>query len=83
MEKTCGNCPNLYIGGIIPRMPIAACKITDFIVPHEWNGEKFTFWRVPLDCMRQDGGVKKSTKQAPRKEWIIKTISEVNKDDQS
>ena len=73
MEKTCGNCPNLFLGGNPPRMPLPACKVTDNIVPHEWMGENFKFWRVPVDCPRTEGVVK-SKKQAPRKEWVIKTL---------
>ena len=75
MEKTCGNCKELFVGGIPPRMPMMACKITDNIVPHEWDGNKFTMWRIPTSCPRTDN-VKKSEKQAPKKEWVIKTLSD-------
>ena len=55
LEVTCGNCPDLFMGGVPPRMPIMACKQTDYIIPHEWDGENFTMWRVPLECPRTEG----------------------------
>lgn len=75
MESTCGNCKDLFVGGNPPRMPVMACKVTDYIIPHEWDGKKFTMWRIPPDCPRTDN-VKKSKKQAPKKEWVIKTLND-------
>ena len=73
-EKTCANCENLFKGGVL-NMPVAACKLTDFIVPHQSDHTQATFWRVPLECPLVSG-VKKSEKQAPKKDWVIKQWSE-------
>ena len=75
MENTCGNCENVFKGGTT-NMPIAACKITDFIVPHMSDHFEVTFWRIPKECPRKDD-VKKSEKQAPKKDWIIKKWSDI------
>lgn len=74
-EKTCGNCKDLFLGGNPPRMPLVVCKQTNYIVPHSFDGEEFVMWRVPLDCPRTSG-VTKSEKQAPKKDWVIKTFSD-------
>lgn len=76
IEKTCGNCENLEVAGH-SRAAFAGCGLTGYAVPHEWIGEnsKFTFWRIPVDCPRTDN-VKKSEKQAPKKDWVIKVFSD-------
>jgi hypothetical protein len=76
MDKTCGNCPHLQITGN-KRMPMASCKQDDLIVPHQWDGNDFTFWRIPTCCQRTEGVIK-SEKQAPKNEWVVKKLSELD-----
>lgn len=77
MERTCGNCKHVFCGGVMNH-PIAACVITDNVVPHESMGDgKFTFWRIPLGCPRTDGEVLKSEKQAPKKYWTTKNVKDL------
>jgi hypothetical protein len=57
-------------------MPLAACKVTDNIVPHEWDGKVFSFTHVPDNCPKSDGVIK-ATKPTFKKEWVIKTLDEI------
>jgi len=75
LEKTCGNCPNLKVTGV-GSFAAAYCGLTDYIIPHGSEGVDFTFWRVPIECPRTEG-VKKSEKQAPKKEWVNKVLSDL------
>lgn len=76
IENTCGNCPDLKIAGR-EGIACAGCGLTELVIPHEWNGvdNKFTFWRVPTNCPRND--VIKSDKQAPKSDWIVKTFKQL------
>ena len=75
-EKTCGNCENINFdnGG---GWGVFGCKKTGFVIPHhaEYENKKVTFWRVPKECPKTEG-VKKSEKQAPRKDWVIKSFKD-------
>ncbi|AUR88429.1 hypothetical protein NVP1113A_28 [Vibrio phage 1.113.A._10N.286.51.E7] len=72
-NNTCGNCPHLEIQDIWRGMHTASCGLTDgIIVPHKWENDTITLWRVPDFCQNKDK--KPSSKQAPRKDWVeIKT----------
>ncbi len=76
MEKTCGNCKNLTkIGN---RNWIFGCELSGFVVPHsaDYTKGEIIFWRVPTSCPISDGSVVKSEKQAPKKDWVVKTVSD-------
>ena len=79
IEKTCGNCPFLKISGT-KRAAFAGCIKTGFIVPHSWDGQKdenqFVFWRIPTECPLQNSDILKSEKQAPKKDWVVKSLAD-------
>lgn len=77
MEKTCGNCKEINFD-TTSKWAVAGCKLTGFVIPHHCNylEKKLTFWRVPIECPRNDGGVEKSETQAPAKSWVIKSFSD-------
>jgi hypothetical protein len=77
METTCGNCKEVNFDPN-SRWAVAGCKLTDFVIPHycEHTEKRLTFWRVPEACPRPDSEVKKSAKQAPKKQWVIKSFSD-------
>lgn len=76
-EKTCGNCDAIKVSEVI-GMYIFGCKHTGLVIPHGACSEtkEVKFWRVPKTCPRSDDEVVKSDKQAPNKDWIIKTFSD-------
>lgn len=75
-QYTCGSCPNMRVGGT-PRMPIPHCVSTDQIVPHEYDGINFRFWRIPTSCPLSNDNLVKSEEMAAEKHHVIKTKSEV------
>lgn len=73
----CAECKNLRFNGN-KRMPICYCVANppeEPIVPHGWDGEKFTFWRVPVFCSEDNTRV--TEKQQPRETWTVKQLIEV------
>lgn len=77
MEKTCGNCPNVNVSGR-KGWQIVGCKSTGYVIPHHtvYDDDRVTFWRVPLECPRDDNEVLKSEEQAPETEWVTKNLSD-------
>jgi hypothetical protein len=79
MEKTCGNCPNIKVTGT-KNTAFAGCSKTGFIIPHSWDGNKtenqFVFWRIPLECPLTRDDIIKSKTAAPKKDWVIKSLSD-------
>lgn len=68
-KNTCGNCQHLQITDVWRGMHTASCGLTDgLIVPHSWEGDTITLWRVPEFCGNPDKTPSK--KQAPKKEWV-------------
>jgi hypothetical protein len=59
------------------RMPIPFCALNDAIVPHEWNGENFRFWRVPVSCGSGDQSLIKSESRASEKHHVIKYFDDI------
>jgi len=77
MESTCGNCHQIQFDPS-QRFAVAGCLTTGYVIPHhcDYTEKKLTFWRVPTECPRVDDSVKKSEKQAPKKQWVIKSFSD-------
>ncbi len=75
-QHTCGNCPNMRVDGT-PRMSIPHCISTDNVVPHEWNGQYFRFWRIPTTCPLDEPNLVKSEEMAAEKHHVIKTFEEM------
>jgi len=71
-EATCGNCPNLIVGA----MNCLVCEPEDAIVPHDFDGETYILWRVPVFCPREDSEVVKSEKMAAKKQWVKRNKSD-------
>jgi hypothetical protein len=80
MEFTCGNCDKLMLSKN-ERYNHPGCQATDDVVPHEYDGEKLIFWRVPTHCPRSDNDVKKSEKRAPKKHWVIRNPADIIRGD--
>lgn len=69
--KTCGNCEYLRLSSLMRgTMVTAFCGNTDdqLIVPHSWDGEIITLWRVPEFCTNPDAII--SPQRAPEAEWV-------------
>lgn len=78
MQTTCGNCENLRMSTVTK---FAWCSVSMNIVPHAYADQKqdkpeqpnkWTFWRIPIDCPKTSG-VKKSTERARHTDWVVKT----------
>jgi len=67
-ELTCGNCPHLRVGA----MNWLFCQKIDAAIPHNYDGEEYILWRIPITCPRPDTEVSKSEMQAPKKYWVKK-----------
>jgi len=76
MELTCGNCDKLMLP-LNERYNHAGCQLTDLVVPHQNDGDKLVFWRVPESCPRSDTEVKKSKKPAAKKYWVYRNASDI------
>ncbi|QZI87845.1 hypothetical protein SIPHO054v2_p0046 [Vibrio phage 103E44.1] len=68
---TCGNCPHVKLNNLGRMGVIAYCGNTDdeLIVPHQFDGDKITFTRVPEFCTNENATP--SVRPAPTKQWII------------
>lgn len=74
-EATCGNCKNAKVGA----MNIVFCEPLDSLIPHEFDGERYIFWRIPTFCPRESTEVVKSDETAPKDKWVFKLKDEVPK----
>lgn len=75
MRKTCHGCKHLKSTEIM-RAPVQYCGKTELVVPHQFDENEITYWRVPLACPLPDDQVLKSEKKAPRKDWVTIPASE-------
>jgi hypothetical protein len=75
MFKNCGTCEHLSITGR-KGMANAGCLKTEFVVPHNWDGDKneFIFWRVPTSCPLDDTTAQKTKKPQPEKTWTTRSF---------
>lgn len=79
--KTCANCEYMKVRTITPRSRHAYCDgygpMNGMIVPHKYDGEEspndLTFWRIPMNCSRDD--VEKKETRIPTKQWETITVT--------
>tara|TARA_R110001583_G_scaffold162327_1_gene314475 strand:- start:2028 stop:2282 length:255 start_codon:yes stop_codon:yes gene_type:complete len=74
-EVTCGNCQFAKSGAL----NWVFCEPIDAAIPHDFDGERYTFWRIPTYCPKSDSEVVKSEDRAPKKSWVFKSKSEIPK----
>lgn len=75
MRNTCAGCQNLVRIDMIHNQ-LFSCGPRGCPVPHQSDGDKVTFWRVPMECPLADTEVKKTTKLQPKKNWVIMSMKE-------
>ena len=75
IERVCAECGRLRVAKMLSGyLPLCGGLVGWPVVPHRYSSGRFTFWRIPLSCPRDD--VEKSETRVPAMEWIDVGVEE-------